>query len=785
LVTLRQNNTAIEYLCRTVLHSEQRMSDSQLLSAFIDRKDTDAFRALLQRHGPMVFSTCRRLLRDHHDAEDAFQAVFLILARKASSVKPRHMVANWLYGVARHTARKANAMNARRRGREKQVEAMPERTAVPVDAWHELQPNLDEALSRLPEKHRLPVILCDLEGKSIREAARQLGWPQGTLAGRLARGRQTLAKRLTRRGLALSSGTLAGLFAHNAATSTPVPAPVVVATARAAGVIAAGQSAIGMISPKVADLMEGVMKVMMFNKLKAMTVLLFMVALAGISGTMTHTALAGGPRTPRTRSVEEPGPGANRVQKTYAVADLVIPVQNASVDDFFLMPEVKPPEKKTRAVGARGQKTLENELIQMIINHVEPASWSVRGGKGTIDYYPLGHALVVDQSAENHERINAFLSSLHRLQDVSVVVEARFISVPEDFYPRLMETVDLEPDEPGPCREIQCKTAGSIRSSTGKQLGILTDRQVLRFVQNACDNPGANIMQAPKMTLFDGQTSVVAVTEKQVLSTGAKTDRPGEAPQKTLFPVYHRFELGVKFAFKPTVSADRRSIHLDVKANIAALANKHVARSPITLDGPAPNASATGKHEANVPVIPVPEFERQTLDVKLRIPNGRTAVFGGWKTTAEETRDQSDLLKGVPVLDGIAQLLEGLTGQDMLLGSAKRDRTPRRLVILVTPRILVSDEAEEARNPAATRSAPVAICTAASDASLPATAAPRLATNAVAGKSSNAAQLQKAMVARLLGSYEKACAAGNRAEAQKLAKMALALDPLCFQRRDE
>src|SRR5262249_5631942 len=152
---------------------------------------------------------------DNHDAEDAYQAVFLVLVRKASSVAPREMVANWLHGVARQTARKATALNARRRGREKQLQTLPELAVAARHPWPDLEPLLDQELSCLPEKYRLPVILCDLEGKSIKEATRLLGCPQGTLAGRLARARAMLARRLVRRGVTLSGGALALLLSQN------------------------------------------------------------------------------------------------------------------------------------------------------------------------------------------------------------------------------------------------------------------------------------------------------------------------------------------------------------------------------------------------------------------------------------------------------------------------------------------------------------------------------------------------------------------------------------------
>src|SRR5206468_7345036 len=139
----------------------------------------------------------------------AFQATFLVFVRKAASIAARELLANWLYGVAHQTARKARATAAKRQVRERQVTEMPEPAVAEQDLWRDLQPLLDEALSRLPDKYRAVVILCDLEGKTRGEAARQLAVPEGTVAGRLARARAMLAKRLAQRGVALSGGGLA------------------------------------------------------------------------------------------------------------------------------------------------------------------------------------------------------------------------------------------------------------------------------------------------------------------------------------------------------------------------------------------------------------------------------------------------------------------------------------------------------------------------------------------------------------------------------------------------
>jgi RNA polymerase sigma factor (sigma-70 family) len=294
-------------LRRTVLLRDGAgLTDGQLLEHYVSRRDEAALAALVRWHAPMVWGVCRRVLRNWHDAEDAFQATFLVLVRKAASVVPREMVANWLYGVAHQTALKARATTAKRRARERQVMQMPEPAVADPDFWPELQPLLDRELSRLPDMYRVAMVLCDLEGKTRKEAARQLGVPEGTLAARVARGRVMLAKRLARRGLAVSGGALAAALAHNAASAS-APTSVVVSTIKATGLFAAGQAAApGVISVNVAALTEGVLKAMVFTKLKIATAVLLTVGLLGTgAGWLTHQALA---EKPTDKAVKDAGP---------------------------------------------------------------------------------------------------------------------------------------------------------------------------------------------------------------------------------------------------------------------------------------------------------------------------------------------------------------------------------------------------------------------------------------------------------------------------------------------
>jgi RNA polymerase sigma factor (sigma-70 family) len=255
------------------------LTDAQLLEHYLTRRDEAAIAGLVQRHGPMVWGVCRRILDNLHDAEDAFQATFLVFARKAASLDRPALLANWLYGVAHHTARKARALIARRRGKERPVSAMPDAQAAEQGPGHEMLPVLDDELSRLPDKYRVVIVLCDLEGKTRKEAARLLGCPEGTVAGRLSRARALLANRLRRRGAALPGVFLAA-----------VPASLVVSTARAARVFASGQTTAGMISSPAVALAEGVLQAMLSTKLGVGKVVLCVLALAGACATLSIQA---------------------------------------------------------------------------------------------------------------------------------------------------------------------------------------------------------------------------------------------------------------------------------------------------------------------------------------------------------------------------------------------------------------------------------------------------------------------------------------------------------------
>ena len=285
-----QAKPVIENLRRVALRLDGAgKTDGQLLESFVSSRDEAAFDALVRRHGSMVWAVCHRCLRHQHDAEDAFQATFLVLARKAGSVCPREMVGNWLYGVAHTTAIRAKAATARQRVRERQVTNMPEPALGTEGLTEDLQALLDQELKRLPKHFRTAIVLCDLEGRSRREVARQLQIPEGTLSSRLTNGRRLLAKKLARHGVASSGVTIAGLLSQNAVAAN-MPAALVASTSRAAAAAAVGSSGAVAVSSRVAVLAEGVMKAMLLSRLKIGVAFLVAALLAVGSGMVIYQA---------------------------------------------------------------------------------------------------------------------------------------------------------------------------------------------------------------------------------------------------------------------------------------------------------------------------------------------------------------------------------------------------------------------------------------------------------------------------------------------------------------
>ena len=297
-------------------------ADHDLLQHFILQGDESAFTMLVKRYGPMVLGLCLRILRHRQDAEDVFQAVFLVLARKAGTIRQRESLAGWLHRVAYRTAMKLRVANARRHARSLPLFDVPQPGPGPDLTFWETQRALEEELERLADKYRAPLLLCCVQGRSRDEAARQLGWSVGVLRGRLDRGRELLRARLARRGMALSAVLLPlGISAKSEAAVLPaLLSPTIQAALHAAHVpVAAGASA------QAAALAQGVIQAMFLTKMKMLVTGLVMLALLGTgAGVLTY-----------------------RVQ-----AQVLDP-------DTKSLPRRQPPQKKTPALGGGGSKEMD------------------------------------------------------------------------------------------------------------------------------------------------------------------------------------------------------------------------------------------------------------------------------------------------------------------------------------------------------------------------------------------------------------------------------------------
>ncbi|HEY7312762.1 MAG TPA: sigma-70 family RNA polymerase sigma factor [Gemmataceae bacterium] len=283
---------------------DPQQTDRQLLERFLDRRDETAFTVLVRRHGRLVLSACRRVLADEADIEDAFQATFLVLLRRASSVRWRESIGNWLFGVAHRIAVQARANAARRKRYEAEASRERQRPEEPADlSWREAVSLLHEELDRLPDAYRMPLLLCCLDGKTRDEAALALGCSAGSIKGRLERGREVLRKRLLRRGLALSGAMLAALVDAPAATTAPPPS-LIRATLQAA--------ATGRYPRSIARLIQGAIPRVFAAKMRIAAGVLLTIGLLAVGGSRAFTPGGADPATEPSAKQPQPNRAASK-----------------------------------------------------------------------------------------------------------------------------------------------------------------------------------------------------------------------------------------------------------------------------------------------------------------------------------------------------------------------------------------------------------------------------------------------------------------------------------------
>ncbi len=353
--------------CVAVLRSTQRladsgavaeMNDSELLARFAGRCEGSAeiaFEALVRRHGSMVLRVCQQILGDRHTAEDAFQATFLILARRAGSIRQPELLGPWLYGVALRTAREARGRDDRRRQRESSIAEWI--GGEPMDETHrpelslvgrEEREVLHEEVSRLPERYRVPVVLCELEGLTYQEAAHRLHCPVSTIGVRLRRARERLRQRLTKRGLAPMTGLVFGLFGADVASAW-VPFVLVESTVQAAiGVAAMNTAATGLVPASVVAITDAVLMSMALVRIKVAASIVLAIGI-GITATVALVAARRDRWLPAAFEQTEPYTAAQAVAPENPAASLL-----AARPVFRLVPE-----GHQEVAGSRSEAAIE------------------------------------------------------------------------------------------------------------------------------------------------------------------------------------------------------------------------------------------------------------------------------------------------------------------------------------------------------------------------------------------------------------------------------------------
>jgi len=379
------------------------LSDHQLLDRFARIGEQAAFEVLVARHGPMVLGVCRRALGDSADVDDAFQAVFLVLVRRAGALGPNDVVAAWLHGVASRVARRARSDRARRERRERTGPAPePASTQVPSPDFA-LREVIDEEVGRLPWKYRAPVALCYLEGLTHEEAARRLEWPVGSVKGRLARARALLGSRLGRRGVTAGVGALAGPIALERLGRAAVPEALRSSTVRTAVRIAEGCSWRIVVSQQVVHLARGVLASMLYTKLKAAATLAAAIGL-----------VAAGARVAARQPTENPEPEA-------PIAATAPEVRKPATTPESIRPEPPPTDSP------------EDRFLDAARRAFLTASEDHARTQGSLDRVYRASRMLLDaqsQRAETGEdRKAAYAEHLDRMRSVSRVGLSREASV--------------------------------------------------------------------------------------------------------------------------------------------------------------------------------------------------------------------------------------------------------------------------------------------------------------------------------------------------------------------
>jgi type II secretory pathway component GspD/PulD (secretin) len=443
--------------------------------------------------------------------------------------------------------------------------------------------------------------------------------------------------------------------------------------------------------------------------------------------------------TPVSGVAPAPAP-AKMVLRVYAVADLVAPIAYEGTDEHGDKHDAP--------------RTQEDRLIKMILNAVDTNSWAANTtdrSRGTIDFFPQTMSLVVNQTPEIHEKVAELLAKLRKQQDVQVALEVRLLTIPDAFFERVGVdfNVNVRNDEPAPHCDgyervgidfnsprpvTRCEVVPATSGKPAAATTFLSEKQLAQFLEAAQGDQRANIMQAPKLTLDNGQAAAVEITDKQFFVTRLDTVKDGDRTVTT--PKNEAVTTGFRMKVWPFVSADRRFVQVYLKVDQTDLASSAVPLFPVH----------GGKDK--VQFVQQPALTNMSVEKTLTIPDGGTALLGGLKKISEGRNEY-----GPPVLSKVPYV-------NRLFKNVGYGREAQTVYVLVTPRVIVNEQEARCQTGAAEESEPCPLTRTAPPARRPSKA-----------------------LAELLSAYDEACADGRSDEAAKFAQAALILDPTCFARK--
>ncbi|OAI47949.1 hypothetical protein AYO44_08435 [Planctomycetaceae bacterium SCGC AG-212-F19] len=449
------------------------------------------------------------------------------------------------------------------------------------------------------------------------------------------------------------------------------------------------------------------------------------------------------------------------MQRTYPVAHLIIPVDNYFTQPGSPLPPIK--EEKPQPPA-----TCEDKLIKLILNTVAPDSWAENGGHGTMDYFPLGMALVVNQTAAVHEQIAALLDSLRRNLDKEVGVELRVVSIGEKMARQLREEFGID------C--TRCKKTDDTAETP--QVTMLNDIELFKLFECFQGDRQTNVMQAPKLTLFNGQASSCQILDYQWFVTNVEVVE--NAGQAVFVPQNLPIALGWDMGVQPVISGDGKAVRVNVNVKYTNLVSANVPLFPVTkFITPVFEGGAQGVPVPFTQFIQQPNVSTWKVNQAVNVPTNGTALLSGWKMEVEKEWDGPPVLEHIPFVNTLFRQMMTL-------------REPRYMLLMVTPRIVETTETIQAAAPPVPP-APVVVptpCVAESVAAAApcAPAPPELAVMptpfqapvASPTESDFLKDVKRDVAGLLVQKYREACRHGRTEDAKTLAEEALRLDPACF-----